>query len=89
MSQTKDPREVLNLHKDNSEFVIATGVGRTIQYHGLEVDLTRIQRAKAEEIANDKRHAYISYSDARQKEVLAQAQAAAQASAGSDPKPKK
>ena len=75
----KDPREVLDLRADNTEFEVTFGVGNNILYHGTEVNLGRILRAKAEEIALDPEARYLCFTEARVQADLAASQVTAAA----------
>lgn len=80
MSTKKDPREHLNLRTNQDEFVLQEGIGNTIFYHGTEVDIRKIQRAKAEQIANDPGHRYLTVAPKEEKARIAAAQEAAASS---------
>ena len=56
---------IINIHQGHDDFVVASGVGPIINYHGKAVDLRAITLRQAEEIARDHHHRCVRFSDRR------------------------
>jgi hypothetical protein len=54
----------LNLHAGHEDFTVQPGIGPVIYYHGSAIDLRKVTRNKAEEMAKDKVVKYIQFSPA-------------------------
>lgn len=61
----KNGSDIINITEPGTDFVPNQGIGPVLSWHGQRIDLRRIKRSKAEEMAKDPYTRYIQYSPER------------------------
>lgn len=56
--------QTLNLYAGHEDYSVAPGIGPVINYHGAAVDLRKVSKLKADQLANDKAAKYVQYTAA-------------------------